>query len=417
MSPAGGGPTGRARGRLDRVHGDRARRLALDLMARVEAGAYANIVVPRALGTSRLVARDRRLVTELVYGATRMRRACDWLVDRHLRHPVHDEDVRQALRLGAYQLAFTRVPPHAAVSTMVGLAPPRSRGLVNAVLRRVAGDLPPAWPDVATRLSYPTWMVELLEADLGEATARAAMEEMDRPAEAVARSDGYFQDRASQWVSALMAPGLGERVADLCAAPGGKATAMAGVRAASTGEGSTGEGSTGEGGGGGGPALVVAGDVRPRRARLVAANARRLHLDRVVPVVADGRRPPLAPRSLDRVLVDAPCSGLGSLRRRPDARWRAGPEDPSRLAVLQQELLAAAIGLLRPGGVLGYSVCTLTRRETLDVDEWLAAEHPELEALPAPGEPWAPWGRGALLLPHAAHTDGMYLLRLSRRHG
>jgi 16S rRNA (cytosine967-C5)-methyltransferase len=181
-------------------------------------------------------------------------------------------------------------------------------------------------------------------------------------------------------------------VADLCAAPGGKATAMAGAA--------------------GRPSLVVAGDVHPARSRIVSDNARRLRLPNVVAVVADARRAPMRPEVFDRVLVDAPCSGLGALRRRPDARWRVGPDDVERLAVLQRQLLESAAGCLRPGGTLAYSVCTMTNTETVAIDEWLADRHPELVALEPPGAPWTARGRGALLLPQAAGTDGMYLLRL-----
>ncbi len=141
----------------------------------------------------------------------------------------------------------------------------------------------------------------------------------------------------------------------------------------------------------------------------MAANARRLEVapDAVSVVVADGRRAPFAAASFDRVLVDAPCSGLGSLRRRPDARWRVDADAPERLAVLQAELLAGAAALVRPGGALVYSVCTLTRAETIDVAASFAADHPGWRSRPAPEGPWQPWGSGALLLPQRADTDGM----------
>jgi 16S rRNA (cytosine967-C5)-methyltransferase len=144
----------------------------------------------------------------------------------------------------------------------------------------------------------------------------------------------------------------------------------------------------------------------------VAEASRRLGLTSVHTVVADGRAPPVRPGGFDRVLVDAPCSGLGVLRRRPESRWRLQPEDVDRAAVLQRQLLAAAVSTLRPGGLLAYSVCTLSRAETADIDEWLAGEFPPLAAEAPPGPPWRPLGRGALLLPQAAGTDGMYLLLL-----
>ena len=117
------------------------------------------------------------------------------------------------------------------------------------------------------------------------------------------------------------------------------------------------------------------------------------------------------PGAADRVLLDAPCSGLGVLRRRPDARWRIDPGAVERLAGLQRRLIDAAVRLLRPGGVLIYSVCTLSSAESLGVDDHVAAAHPQLEALPPPGSPWRPWGRGAVLLPQTLGTDGMFIAR------
>ncbi|MGH9067692.1 MAG: transcription antitermination factor NusB, partial [Acidimicrobiales bacterium] len=200
--------------------------MAVAAMVRIEDGAYANLALPEMLGRSGMAPRDRAFATELVYGATRMRRACDWLVDPHLRGPVQPE-VRAALRLGAYQLAFAGTPAHAAVSATVSAALPRARGLVNAVLRRVAGGLPPSWPDAGTELSYPDWIVARLVEDLGPGPARAALERMNRPPPVSTREDGYVQDLGSQWVVELVGAQPGQRVADLCAAPGGKATALA----------------------------------------------------------------------------------------------------------------------------------------------------------------------------------------------
>src|SRR5829696_4597301 len=220
------------------------------------------------LERSGLAERDRRFATELVYGTTRMRRACDFLVDRFVLRRL-DPPTRAVLRLGAHQLHHLGTSAHAAVSATVAVAPPRSRGLVNAVLRRVA-EAPVDWPDEATRLSYPDWVVERLTADLGEPDALAALEEMDRPAEAVERPDGYVQDRASQLVVTAVGAAAGERVADVCAGPGGKATALAGAGA-----------------------TVLATDVRPGRAGLVVGAAGRTGTaDRVRVAAADGRRPP-----------------------------------------------------------------------------------------------------------------------------
>ena len=366
-----------------------ARGVALDALRRIEQdGAYANIVLPRMLDSSGLSDADRRFATDLVYGTTRMRRACDALTDRFVARPP-DPATRSLLRLGAYQLAYAEVPSHAAVGETVGLAPKRTRGFVNAVLRKVASspldDM--QWPSTATRLSYPDWIVERLQDELG-GEAEAALERMNEPPPVTVRPDGYVQDESSQWVAAAVETSTGERVLDVCAAPGGKATALA--RAS---------------------AVVTAADVRPSRARLVAANAGRLGLDIGV-VVADGRRLPVVGAPFDAVLLDAPCSGLGALRRRPDARWRLDATDVIELARLQAELLAAAACVVRPGGRLVYSVCTLTAAESVD--------HPtpagfEVDDAPLPVGSWDRFRQGWRVLPQQADTDGMVVVRYRRR--
>jgi 16S rRNA (cytosine967-C5)-methyltransferase len=363
-----------------------ARALALDALERIERdGAYANLLLPEMLSRTGLAPRDRNFATELVYGGTRMRRACDFLVDRFLTRDIEPR-VRNALRLGAYQLHFLAMKPHAAVGETVEVAPKAARGLVNAVLRRVA-EHPVIWPDDATRLSYPDWIVAALEADLGKEAAHAALAVMNEAPSVTERADGYVQDLASQWVATAVGAQDGDRVADLCAAPGGKATLLA---------------ATG--------AWVAAGDIRPGRVGLIRSNAPGLAL-----LTADAARPPFAPGCFDRVLIDAPCSGLGTLRRRPDARWRIDAAAPARLAAVQKQLVSAAVGLLRPGGTLVYAVCTLTDAEGRGIDEHLAATSPELEPLEPLAAPWERCGRGLRLLPQAADTDGMYLLRLRRR--
>jgi 16S rRNA (cytosine967-C5)-methyltransferase len=369
-----------------------ARELARDVLVRVDDGAFANRLLPAALADSGLDERDRHHTTELVYGTVRMQRACDSLLaPRTKGWDRLEAPVRASLRLGAYQLVFLSTPPHAAVGETVSATPLRARGLVNAVLRRLAADLaagPLAWPDDATRLSYPDWIVRRLETDIGHADAVGALSAMNEPATSTMRADGYTQDLASQWVADLVEAGEGMRVLDVCAAPGGKATALA---------------ATG--------AQVVAADRNPGRADLITDNARMLGA-RLPVVIADGRWPPHAASTFDRVLVDAPCSGLGVLRRRADARWRITQADVDALVLVQRALLAAAIPLLRPGGVLTYSVCTLTEAETTGIDDWLAITYSQLTPLDVPPAPWRPHGRGALLLPQAAGTDGMYVLRV-----
>ncbi len=366
-----------------------ARRTAVDALLRIEDGAYANLVVPAVLGRSELSTRDRAFVTELVYGTTRMRRACDWVVDRFLTKDPPAE-ARALLRLGAYQLVMLGTPAHAAVSATVEVTPRPLRGLVNAVLRRAADALPVAWPDEATRLSYPDWIVDQLTRDLGPVDAHAAMEYMNRAGEVHERDDGYVQDPASQDVARHVGVEAGEVVLDACAAPGGKATLMASSH----------------------PAFVGAVDVNPARTALIAANSARVGSPDVAAVTADSRRPPWREHSFDRVLVDAPCSGLGVLRRRPDARWRIAPGDVEALQHLQRQLISSSVPLLRPGGVLVYSACTLTRAETEQIDRWLLHDHPHLVAEEPPSRPWRRLGRGARLLPQDAGADGMYVLRL-----
>ncbi len=374
-----------------------ARGLAITALVAAEDGERANLVVPRLLSASGLDERDRGFVTELAYGTLRMCRACDWLVGQFARGEL-EPVVRAAARAGAYQLAFMRVPAYAAVSATVSEAPPRARSLLNAVLRRVAALVeagPLVWPDLGTRLSYPDWVIRRLGEDLGPERAMGALDQMNVAASQTVRADGYTQDPGSQAVAEHMAELMSRHpgaVLDVCAAPGGKATLLAGSSA-----------------------LVVGADLAPARASQVAGNAERLGLHNLAVVVADGTEPPFRPARFAGVLVDAPCSGLGALRRRPDARWRVRPEDVGRLAALQRRLLSSVAGLVAPGGVLVYSVCTLTRAETVDVGSWLAGELSSgWKVLEPPGPPWEPHGGGGLLLPQAAGTDGMYLSAFRR---
>lgn len=427
-----------------------ARVLALDALVRVEQGAYSNAVLPAMLRASPLPARDRAFVTSLVYGTLRRQRALDHLVGIVTDRPIDrlDPAVRAAVRLGAYQLV-EGVAPHAAVSETVDAVARRARrakGFVNAVLRRVAALGPPwPWPQgdsvdaIAVRTSHPEWIVDRLTGDLGVEDALGVLEAdnvapavtlrpnprrttagelaaelaaagievsagrlvpdalivtgIGDPATlpAVAEGRATPQDQASQAVVTVLDPQRSERVLDVSAGPGGKAAAAA-ERVGDTG-------------------LVVGTDLYPARAGLVARAAERLGLASLHAVAADARALPLRDDTgFDRVLVDAPCTGLGVLRRRPEARFRVRPADVDDLASLQRHLISAAAPLVRPGGVLVYSVCTLTRAETVDVDTWMAETFPNLVAVAPPGDPWRSWGRGALLLPQAAGSDGMFVL-------
>lgn len=364
-----------------------AREVALRCLERIDhEGAYANLVVPAALERSDLEPRDRRFVTDLVYGTTRLRRSCDALIDRFvLSEP--EPRIRTLLRLGAYQLHFAGVAPHAAVDATVALAPKRARGFVNAILRNVTRT-PMVWHSDADRLSVPDWMLARFERELGPDEARAAIEAMNEAAEATERVDGYVQDTASQWIAAAVPVVHGETVIDVCAAPGGKATALEAAGA-----------------------FVVAADLQAHRVGLVTANAARLGADSLAAVVADAAAPPFRAGCADHVLLDAPCSGLGTLRRRADARWRITPADIDHLAALQQSMIDECAPLVAPGGTFVYSVCTLTAAESVDhsFPEWLEP----IDEPPALGG-WRRFGHGWRLLPHDHGTDGMVLLRYRR---
>ncbi|MEM7142999.1 MAG: transcription antitermination factor NusB [Actinomycetota bacterium] len=375
---------------------DDPRRVAIAAIVRIDdEGAYANVVLPKMLADTDLDGRDRGFVTELVYGSTRMRRRLDHLVDRFLLEPP-PPSARAALRIGAHQLLHLDTPPHAAVSATVAAAPKRFRGLVNAILRKVATAVADgvSFPSTGVELSYPDWMVDRLSTDLGPDRALAALATMNQPATVNVRDDGYVQDPSSAAVAAAVPASPGQLVLDACAAPGGKATAIAhsGAR-------------------------VIAADQRHGRAGLVVSNRDRLDLDDLHVVQADATAPPFPTEHFDAVLVDAPCSGLGALRRRPDARWRIQPSDIDALAALQLQILLACAPLVRPGGALVYSVCTLTKAESVDV---VASAADDLAALGfEPDLPdahgWEVHGTDTLVLTPAADADGMALTRWRRR--
>jgi 16S rRNA (cytosine967-C5)-methyltransferase len=425
------------------------RDVAYAALLRVEEGAYSNLLLPKLLRESGLDDRDRGFATDLVYGTLRRQRSLDRLLASTADRPLDQVDTptRAALRLGAYQL-LRDVPAHAAVGETVAVAPRRARRYVNAVLRALS-EIGPPWPwpagdnvpALGVRLSYPDWIVEELVAQYGLADASATLEIANEappvalrvnrkragidavagelrdagaevtpgavvdgallvrgigdPARAgpVAEGRATPQDEASQAVVDVLDPRPGETVVDVAAAPGGKATAI-GERV--------------------GDGRVVACDVQAARIRLVTVARERLGLAQVFPVVADSRFLPVRDGAADRALVDAPCSGLGVLRRRAELRWRIRPAEVPHLVELQQGLLHAAARAVRRGGVVVYSVCTLTGAETIGIDAWAEHDLPELVAEALPGPAWRRRGRGALLLPHDAGTDGMYVLRFRR---
>ena len=420
------------------------RAVAVEALVRIEEGAYSHVVVPTILRQKNIPVRNRAQVTSLVYATLRNQRRLDDLISRVSQRKVNrlDPPVRAALRIGAQQL-ISDVAPYAAVDETVSAVPQRSRGFVNAVLRSLTR-LGPPWPEpesLAVALSYPDWIVDLFVAELGESDARGVLVAGNLPGvltlrpqigrttaqeltdelsaegikvergelvpeallvtgtgdpgtlPAVASGRATPQDQASQAVVDYLDPQPGDRVLDVAAAPGGKTTAIAGAV--------------------GPKGFVFALDTNSGRLRLVREAALRLGLT-IETAVADGTNLPLRPGGFNRILVDAPCSGLGVLRRRPDARWRIKFEDIAPLAALQEQLVLAAIDNLALGGVLVYSVCTLTKAETLGVAERVLAKRPDLKALAPPASPWKRYGPGAILLPQAASTDGMFVLGLTR---
>jgi 16S rRNA (cytosine967-C5)-methyltransferase len=427
------------------------RGLAVEALVRIDDGAYAHILVPELLRKAEMEPRDRALVTDLVYGTVRMRRAVDHLLAPLSSRPLDtlDPQVRAALRLGAFQLLIG-IAPHAAVAETVEAVDKHARGYVNGTLRSLTRGGPPwkvpAGDDIVSiglRTSHPDWIVQTLVDEFGTTDALATLRLNDEPPPVTMRvntaradvteiadelraagaevetgalvpdallvrragdlgalpalRDGLVtpQDQASQAVVAVLDPQPGDRVLELAAAPGGKATATA-ERLRDSG-------------------VVVACDLHPGRVHALMRAVRRVHGEHlVVPVVADGRRPPVRDAAFDRVLLDAPCTGLGVLRRRPDARWRVQPHDVDALAALQRDMLRAAARSVRPGGRFVYSVCTLTRPETIGVDEWARTALPEFAAEPPPAAPWRPHGRGAIVLPSDARSDGMFVLVLER---
>jgi 16S rRNA (cytosine967-C5)-methyltransferase len=416
-----------------------ARGVALKVVRRVvEDGAYSNLAIAGELDRSHLDRRDRQFATDLAYGTLRRLLILDGAIARLSSRPPSDIDpeVRAILRLGAYQLWFTRVPPHAAVSETVSLATPRSRGFVNAVLRRVPPERPlgpagedddalegrtglAAWALRELRRVLPREEVEAAAAALASParlslrtnTCRVSPEALERalraggldvrrgthdatvlavdsgmPAGLPGYGDGWFavQDEASVLVATALRPLEGERILDACAGPGGKTADLA-CRVGSKG-------------------LVVGQDVHPRRADLVRIMARRLGV-RVLPLVSDGRRPGLL-GGFDGVLVDAPCSGLGAARRRPELLWRPERRHLARLARLQVAILTGVADLVRPGGRLVYSVCTFPRAETDAAVRAFLAKRPDFRPAAVPG----PAGGAAShrLWPHRDGTDAMF---------
>jgi len=427
------------------------RELAVRAVHRVnEQGAYSNILIEAELAHDRLKGPDRGLFVGLVRGTLERQGALDWALDQLLARPPGQLEplVRDVLRVGAYQLLYTDVPAWAVCDTSVHLARRlggRGAGsLANAVLRRLASsanDL--SWPDrfsdpvgyLAIRQSHPRWLVtrwverfgldettKLCEADnvapgvtvrvnllrttrsdLAAALARegiVATEGRWAP-EALhlsghgdlrglqAYQDGLFiiQDEASMLAARALSPRQGERVIDACAAPGGKTTHLAAL--------------AGDG------ARVLAVDVNRTKLSQVEARARHLGLTSITVSEGDaGRLGELMPRCADAVLLDAPCTGLGVIRRRPEVRWRRSPPDVVAAGQRQQELLSGVAPAVKPGGRLVYAVCSFEPEETEDVIVGFLSS--------AGGRAWDIDDSPCTLWPHVHGTDGFFYARLRR---
>ena len=402
-----------------------ARAAAFQVLLRVfEDGAYADRALPSAVAG--LDARDRALAQRLAFGAVQRARTLDHAIETLGRRRVArlDPPVRAALRLGAYQLGFVDgVPRYAAVNESVelvrGAGLERAVAFTNAVLRRLAEGITPllaALPqssaaEAALKHSYPDWVAETWWRDLGSEEAVALMRAQNEPAPTVVRlvrgeiegvpdpeipgawhvdrvddaalAEGRIwpQSSASQLVGLAVGARDGERVLDLCAAPGGKATMLAGD--------------------------VTAVELNEGRARELTETAQRLGATNVKIVVADGRALPAELADFDRALVDAPCSGLGVLNQRPDLRWRSEP-----LPELQLELLRAAAERVRERGTIVYSVCTINADESeavvdasgLQVDRSLTEEWPQFGHARRP--------EFLQTLPHVHNMAGFFVARL-----
>jgi 16S rRNA (cytosine967-C5)-methyltransferase len=395
-----------------------ARRAAFDVIRRVfEEGAYAD----RALRTASqgLDERDRALARQLAFGTVQRVRTLDHAIETLGKRPVRklDAPVLAALRLGAYQLGFLDgVPRYAAVNESVELVRlarlERAVPFTNAVLRRLGEGIDrllAELPEGPLKHSYPDWIWDVWRRDLGEEQALALMRAQNEPPpvvvrhvrgqtpdgsetdiprayevarvdeEALARGEIWPQSRGSQLAGLVVGSQPGERILDLCAAPGGKTTMLAGE--------------------------VVAVELNEGRARELEENVRRLGADNVRIVQADGRDLPPDLTGFDRALVDAPCSGLGVLATRADLRWRSQP-----LPELQLELLRTAAERVRPGGIVVYSVCTINADEAEAVVDASGLAVDPIEEWPQFAHPKRP--EFLQTLPHVHRTSGFFVARL-----
>jgi 16S rRNA (cytosine967-C5)-methyltransferase len=443
-----------------------ARQIALDALRSIQHGAFADVAVDKALRQSELGTADRRLVTELVYGSIRRQRTLDALIDQLAKKKTQPPDLRLILHLGLYQLRYlNQIPASAAVNTTVNLAKQTGysglAGFVNGLLRQYVRlsqtqAEPLILPEdpiarLAIQQSYPDWIVQVWADQFGIEAAEQLCEWLNRPPHidlrinplkttiaqvetalqstgiAVQRvpplpqalrlppsvgaiqqlpgfAEGWWtvQDSSAQLVSHLLDPQPGETVIDVCAAPGGKTTHIAELMQDQ--------------------GVIWGCDRHASRLRKLQQNADRLHLRSILLQVGDSRQMAISQpfaQSADRVLLDAPCSGLGTLHRHADARWRQTPDTVKALAQLQAELLHQAATWVKPNGVLVYATCTLHPAENEAIVQSFLQQHSGWQ-IDRPNAPAAEFARveGWLkLLPFQQEMDGFFMVRLRRASG
>jgi 16S rRNA (cytosine967-C5)-methyltransferase len=316
-----------------------AREIAFRVLQRVHGGGYATDLLRRESADPR----DLALAESIVLGCLRYQAQLDYLIEHFSgrKQPKLDDVVRIALRMGIFQLRYLdRIPPHAAVTESVELvkqAHKRSAaGFVNAVLRKVNRS-PVRWPDQATELSVPAWMLERWQHQYGEQAAAAiARTALEQPEAVMNPATGRQQDPGAQSIVPLLEIEAGMTVLDLCAAPGNKTAQILALGA-----------------------NVFACDRYLKRLTDVPSQAQRVVLDAATALPFKMK--------FDRILIDAPCSGTGTLARNPEIKWRLRPQDLARFAALQRKILENAIPHLKPGGRLVYSTCSLEREENEDI--------------------------------------------------
>jgi 16S rRNA (cytosine967-C5)-methyltransferase len=440
------------------------RQLAFNTLREVHKGAYADFALDRILQKFKLPDHDRRLLTELVYGSVRRQLTLDTLIDQLAKKPSQSQprDLRTILHLGLYQLRYQeRIPASAAVNTTVELAKENGfaglTGFVNGLLRQYirlsdkAQD-PLVLPEnpverLGVLHSFPAWIVQGWFAQLGLTETeqlcewmnqtptidlrvnilRATVEQVEsafisagilvsrvphlpqalrliNPAGAIQNLPGFtqgwwtVQDASAQLVSHLLDPQPGEVVIDVCAAPGGKTTHIAELM--------------------GDQGVIWAGDRQSSRLKKLRENIQRLNLASIQTYIGDGRDLPQFQQIADRVLLDAPCSGLGTLHRHADARWRQTPESVQELVVLQKQLLFNTSSFVKKEGILVYATCTLYPLENEQlITEFLTAHpHWRVEFPPVNlSYPSCDQSFGWLKVwPHQQHMDGFFMVRLKK---